>query len=104
MGAPIKKINRRGIDVAVWPTKTGGVSATIQKRYKDKLTQEYKTTTVYFVEDLETLRDILSEAIMFMRHGEPTTKGMQSVQDVLNTAMSHMSAPAIDIDNDDIPF
>lgn len=102
MGGPIKSIKRRGLDVAVWPTKTGGVSATIQKRYKDKFTGEYKTTQVYFVEDLEALREAVTEAIMFMRHGEPTSTGMKTITEVLETAMGQ--GKEFNIDNDDIPF
>lgn len=62
MGKPIQSWKNKGMDIAAWPTRNNGYSFTIQKRYKDKQTQEWKTTTTYFPDDLAVLLDLINQA------------------------------------------
>ena len=65
MNKPVQDFKHKGLSVAVWPTKNGGYSYSIQKRYKDKQTGEWKETKSLFKEEAEALIDLLKQALAY---------------------------------------
>ncbi len=65
MAAPIKKLSARGISLAVWENETSEGrkthSVTFEKRYKDKESDEWKSSSSYFLEDLPRLIALLQK-------------------------------------------
>lgn len=53
-----------GLQIAAWESNNG-VSFTIQKRYKDKDTGEYKESKGFFASDLAALAQLAPAAIQF---------------------------------------
>lgn len=65
MNKPVQDFKHKGLSVAVWPTKNGGYSYSISKRYKDKQTGEWKETKSLFKEEAEALIDLLKQALAY---------------------------------------
>ena len=65
MNKPVQDFKHKGLSVAVWPTRNGGYSYSIQKRYKDKQTGEWKETKSLFKEEAEALIDLLKQALAY---------------------------------------
>lgn len=63
MNKPVETFKNKGLQVAIWPTKNGGYSYSISKRYKDKQTGEWKETKSLFKEEAEALIDLLKQAL-----------------------------------------
>lgn len=65
MNKPVQDFKHRGLSVAIWPTKNGGYSYSISKRYKDKQSGEWKETKSLFKEEAEDLIDLLKQALAY---------------------------------------
>lgn len=65
MNKPVQDFKHKGLSVAVWPTKNGGYSYSISKRYKDKQSGEWKETKSLFKDEAEALIDLLKQAIAY---------------------------------------
>jgi len=65
MNKPVQDFKHKGLSVAVWPTKNGGYSYSISKRYKDKQSGEWKETKSFFKEEAEALIDLLKQALAY---------------------------------------
>lgn len=65
MNKPVQDFKHKGLSVAVWPTKNGGYSYSISKRYKDKQTGEWRETKSLFKDEAEALIDLLKQAIAY---------------------------------------
>lgn len=65
MNKPVQDFKHKGLSVAVWPTKNGGYSYSIQKRYKDKSSGEWRETKSLFKEEAEALIDLLKQALSY---------------------------------------
>jgi len=65
MNKPVQDFKHKGLSVAVWPTKNGGYSYSIQKRYKDKQSGEWRETKSFFKEEAEALIDLLKQALAY---------------------------------------
>jgi hypothetical protein len=63
MNKPVETFKNKGLKVAVWPTRNGGYSYSINKSYKDKQTGEWKETKSFFKEEVEALIDLLKQAM-----------------------------------------
>ena len=70
---PVKEFRAGNIKAAVWQNeveqngnKVVRHSITHQKRYRDKTTGEWKTSTSYFPDDIPKLRLVLQEAYAFI--------------------------------------
>lgn len=65
MNKPVKDFKEKGVSVAVWETRNGGYSISISKRYKDKVSGEWKESKYWFKEDLGNLIIMLQSALDF---------------------------------------
>ena len=65
MTKPVQDFKHKGLSVAVWPTKNGGYSYSISKRYKDKQSGEWRETKSFFKEEAEALIDLLKQALAY---------------------------------------
>lgn len=65
MNKPVQDFKHKGLSVAVWPTRNGGYSYSISKRYKDKQSGEWKETKSLFKEEAEALIDLLKQALAY---------------------------------------
>ena len=65
MNKPVKDFKEKGVSVAVWETRNGGYSISISKRYKDKVSNEWKESKYWFKEDLASLIIMLQGAVDF---------------------------------------
>lgn len=65
MNKPVQDFKHKGLSVAVWPTRNGGYSYSISKRYKDKQTGEWRETKSLFKDEAEALIDLLKQAIAY---------------------------------------
>jgi len=65
MTKPVQDFKHKGLSVAVWPTKNGGYSYSISKRYKDKQSGEWRETKSLFKEEAEALIDLLQQALAY---------------------------------------
>jgi len=70
MNKPVKDFKEKGVSVAVWETRNGGYSISISKRYKDKVSGEWKESKYWFKEDLGNLIVMLQGALDFCSNGE----------------------------------
>lgn len=93
MGGPVEKFKRQGVEVAIWRGDKG-LSASIKKSYKNKATNEYKETKVFFEDDLERLIEVCKEAVAFLRAQKGTSEERVFI----------MPDPKPSSDHDDIPF
>ena len=65
MNKPVQDFKHKGLSVAVWPTRNGGYSYSISKRYKDKQSGEWRETKSLFKEEAEALIDLLKQALSY---------------------------------------
>jgi len=65
MNKPVQDFKHKGLSVAVWPTKNGGYSYSISKRYKDKQSGEWRETKSLFKDEAEALIDLLKQALAY---------------------------------------
>jgi hypothetical protein len=70
MNKPVKDFKEKGVSVAVWETRNGGYSISISKRYKDKVSNEWKESKYWFKEDLGNLIIMLQGALDFCSNAE----------------------------------
>lgn len=97
MNKPIQDFKHKGVSVAVWNAKNGGYSFSIQKRYKDKQSGEWKESRYYFKEEIDGLIELLKEASNYA-HGraEHAHEGIPSGQG--------KPGPKVTNEFDDIPW
>ena len=108
MGKPAHKLWKNGVDVAIWENRTG-YSLTVQKRYKDKQTNEYKVSSSYYDKDVDTLIDLLKEARAWMSGTEALTEDSnmahQTELDQFREFGNKVAEPVTFEDDDlDLPF
>jgi hypothetical protein len=96
MTKPAKTWRDRGIDIAAWESK-GGFSFTFRKTYKDKTSGEYKESRYYYLEDLDRLALLLSEALSWA--GEATDDRRST-----SVTIAEKGKLPDAIDSDEIPF
>lgn len=99
MNKPVIDFKNKGVSVAVWNTKNGGYSFSLQKRYKDKQTGEWKESRYYYKDELESLIDLLKEAVGYAAsrsehesQGSKTGVGMNATRELTQEEL------------DDLPF
>ena len=63
MNQPVKTFKDKGLQIAIWETKNGGYSYSISKRFKDKVSGDWKDSKYFFKSDLEALAPLLELAI-----------------------------------------
>lgn len=79
MNKPVMDYKNKGVSVAVWTAKNGGYSFSIQKRYKDKQSGEWKESKYYYKEEVESLIELLQEAVKYASNrSEHESQGSQS--------------------------
>jgi hypothetical protein len=102
MNKPVKDFKEKGVSVAVWETRNGGYSISISKRYKDKVSNEWKESKYWFKEDLGNLIIMLQGALDFCGGAEVhKAEGVTSGQgQVGKPATYELSQNEID----DLPF
>ena len=99
MNKPVQSFRDKGVDVAVWETRNGGMSITIRKTYKDKNSGEYKESKYLFKEDAERLIELLKQAVSYAHNrAEHNTEHMAS------GGFNGKPSAAKHEDIDDIPF
>lgn len=104
MARPLQTWKNKGIDIAAWPTKNGGISFTIRKTYKPKDSNEWLESKSYFPNDLAMLADLIKQATTWAHEefGEPVPS--------VDTRPPHPKVAAVvkavveDLDSDEIPF
>lgn len=62
MARPLQSWKNKGIDVAAWPTKNGGISFTIRKTFKPKDATQWQESKSYFPNELAILADLIKQA------------------------------------------
>lgn len=65
MNKPIKDFREKGVSVAIWENRNGGYSYSIQKRYKDKNTGEWKESRYWYKDEMAALIELLKEAMAY---------------------------------------
>lgn len=65
MNKPVQDFKNKGLSVAVWPGRNGGYTYSVQKRYKDKQSGEWKETKSLFKEEAEALIELLQQALAY---------------------------------------
>lgn len=65
---PLKKFWKEGASISIWKNEKG-LSATVEKTYKDK-NGDFKSTKTFFERDLENLALILPEALQWLKEQE----------------------------------
>lgn len=106
MAGPVKKWNVKGIEVAMWEGSTGP-RFSIQKRYKDKASGEWKESKSFFKEELSTLRTLLDDAIIFLSNDAPAERngGFASAGQIVSQVEKMLGQKIKPIDlEDDINF
>jgi hypothetical protein len=108
MPKPAHKLYKNGVDVAVWENRTG-YSLTVQKRYKDKQTGEYKVSSSYYDKDVDALLELLKEARAWMSGTEALTEDSnmahQTELDQFRESGNKVSnAPDFEDDDLELPF
>ena len=114
MGRPLQSWKNKGLDVAAWPTKNGGISFTIRKTYKPKDGKEYLETKTYFPNDIAILVDLLQQAAKWA-HEEfqepmplvdtrPVTPAVKAVVDGIAKTFPGAKVVKDEVDEDMIPF
>lgn len=102
--APIKKFSLfgSGVELAVWANDKGGVSITMQKRYKDK-TGEWKETKYLNPADVAVLSALAAECGAYLQNvGRAVSPETSGAQRELVSALPANAQQAPD--DDDIPF
>lgn len=97
---PIANAKNGGVGIAMWEGYNGNYSFTIDKRYKDKKTEEWKESKVFFKEDLIKLKGCIDEILALEgRTGQVDNSPLPTMADIVKTANS---IPVFE--DDDIPF
>lgn len=65
MNKPVQDFKNKGVSVAVWAAKNGGYSFSLQKRYKDKQSGEWKESRYYYKDEIEGLIELLKQAMAY---------------------------------------
>jgi hypothetical protein len=65
MNKPVKDFKNKGVSVALWEARNGGYSYSVQKRYKDKTTGEWKESRYWYKDELENLIELLKQAMAY---------------------------------------
>lgn len=79
MNKPVQDFKNKGVSVAVWEARNGGYSFSIQKRYKDKQSGEWKESKYYYKEEVEGLIELLQEAVKYASNrSEHESQGSKS--------------------------
>jgi hypothetical protein len=99
MNKPIQDFKNKGVSVAVWNAKNGGYSFSIQKRYKDKQSGDWKESRYYYKEEMEGLIELLQEAIKYASNrSEHESQGSQ------NGPGQNVARELTQEELDDLPF
>ena len=98
MGRPTADWKHKGLSVAAWANDRG-VSFTIQKRYKDKKTEEWKESKYLFPEDLKALHDLIGQALAWQNRA-PTEQLISNVSAMVSLPLKEIKT----LDEEDIPF
>ena len=101
MAGPAEKWQHKGLSVAAWANDRG-VTFTIQKRYKDKKTDEWKESKYLFPEDIKALHDLIGQALAW-HYRAP----MPTVQQLVSNVSAAVALPLKEVktlDDEDIPF
>jgi len=93
---PIYNARSKGIDIAVWEGNTGP-QFTIRKSYKDKQTGEWKESKTLFSNDLEILKELITEALSW-------GKNVSNIEEPSQLVAANQSVESVDFKDDDIPF
>lgn len=102
MNKPVKDFKEKGVSVAVWETRNGGYSISISKRYKDKVSGEWKESKYWFKEDLGNLIIMLQGALDFCGGAEVhKAEGVPSGQGKPDKPVAH---ELTDKEIDDLPW
>lgn len=102
MNKPLQDFKHKGLSVAVWEARNGGYSFSVQKRYKDKQTGEWKESKYYYKEEVDALIDLLKQAASFASNrAEHQHEGIPSGQGKPGAPVQYELTQA---DLDDIPF
>lgn len=96
MAAPIHKLNKQGIAIAIWGD-ANNPRISFEKRYKDKQSGLWKDSKYLFENEVQTLVTLLQEAQGWIVSNR-TTGG--DVQEVMGAKFQVTS----DDDIDDLPF
>jgi hypothetical protein len=102
MNKPLQNFRDRGIDVAVWPNKSGGYSFTFRKTYKNKQSGEYVETKYFYKEECERLIELLQEAVKYA-----SGRAEHDVNHIASGGYNSEKKAAAkheEIDMDDLPF
>lgn len=102
MNKPVQDFKNKGVSVAVWPTKNGGYSYSIQKRYKDKQTGEWKETKSLFKEEAEALIELLQQALAY--GGTRETHEFEGIPSGQGKPAPNVKYELTDAEVDDLPF
>ena len=79
MNKPVKDFKNKGLSVALWETRNGGYSYSIQKRYKDKTSGEWRESKSLYKEEVEALIELLKEAVAYgSNRSEHESQGSKS--------------------------
>lgn len=92
---PIETLREKTLSISIWPTRNGGYSLTFQKSIKKKdedgwtyLPSKEKPFFTLYPSEIEIMLRLLEKAKQWSSgHNEPTT-----------------SAPALNIDDEELPF
>jgi len=99
MNKPIQDFKNKGVSVAVWNAKNGGYSFSIQKRYKDKQSGDWKESRYYYKEEMEGLIELLQEAVKYASNrSEHESQGSQ------NGLGQNVARELTQEELDDLPF
>lgn len=105
MAGPTEKWQHKGLSVAAWANERG-VSFTIQKRYKDKKTEEWKESKYLYPEDLKALHDLVGQALAW-HHRAPISSSPINVAQLVSNVSAAVALPLktrATLDEEDIPF
>lgn len=105
MAGPIKKWSRKGLELAAWEGNTGK-RFSIQKRYKDKNSGEWKESKSIFKEELGALREMIDEALLWLtadEAGERTGGGFTATADIVRQVQAVIPGAKTE-DVEDIPW
>ena len=93
---PIYCAKSKGVEIAVWEGRTGP-QFTINKRYEDKATDEWKDSKTYFDSDLEVLVELIQEALSW-------GKNVSNIEEPSQLVVANQSVEGVDFEENDLPF
>ena len=96
---PLHTIKDKGTSIAIWETRNGGHSFSIQKRYKDKQTGEWKDSKYWFKEELESLIVMLKACLEYS-----SDRSAHEEAGIPSGQSAYAASEEKEIDIDDIPF